>query len=39
MKTNGVEFVEAEVRNNSGERWNVLDIAVFLNGWLAPFRF
>jgi hypothetical protein len=31
--------VEAEVRKHSGERWNVLDIAMFFTGRLAPFRF
>ncbi len=35
----GVEFVEAEVRKHSGERWNDLDIAMFFTGRLAPFRF
>jgi hypothetical protein len=27
------------VRKHSGERWNALDIAMFLTGRLAPFRF
>ncbi len=35
----GVEFVEAEVRKHSGERWNDLDIAMLFTGRLAPFRF
>jgi hypothetical protein len=33
----GVELVEAEVRKHSGE-WNILDIAMFFTGRLAPFR-
>ena len=35
----GVELVKAEVSKHSGEGWVVLDIAMFLTGRLAPFRF